>query len=109
VLEAVRGVREAEPFAPYLAGWKGPWRFPSTEDAAGRLRGAGFHEVRCWLEPRTLLPEDPRAYLHTVTLRLHVERLPEALREPFVDAVVDRMAESVAIDYVRLNIDARRP
>jgi len=109
VAEAIRGVRETEPFAPHLGGWEGPWRFPSTDDAAGRLRGAGFHEVRCWLEPRTLVPEDPSAYLRTVTLGLHLERLPQGLRGPFVDAVLERMAEPVAIDYVRLNIDARRP
>ena len=75
----------------------------------GKLRGAGFHEVRCWLEPRALVPEDRRAYLRTVTLGLHLKRLPEALRDPFVDAVLERMAEPVTIDYVRLNIDARRP
>lgn len=109
ITEAVRGVRDAEPFGEHLGGWDGPWRFPSSEDAAGRLRGAGFHEVRCWLEPRTLVPEDPRAYLRTVTLGPHLERLPEELHAPFIDAVVERLGEPVAIDYVRLNIDARRP
>ena len=53
------------------------------------------------------MPEDPRAYLRTVTLGLHLKRLPEALRDPFVDAVLERMVEPVTIDYVRLNIDAR--
>jgi len=109
VTQAVGGVRDTDPFAPYLGGWEGPWRFPSTDDAAGRLRGAGFHEVRCWLEPRTLVPEEPAAYLRTVTLGLHLERLPEELRDPFVEAVLERMGEPVAIDYVRLNIEARRP
>jgi hypothetical protein len=38
--------------------------------------------------------------------------LPERLRDEFVDAVVDAVAEterSYSLDYVRLNMDARKP
>jgi hypothetical protein len=33
-------------------------------------------------------------------------RLPEELREPFVDAVHEVVGEPYKIDYVRLNIEA---
>ncbi len=109
VIEAVAEVREREPFAPHLSGWTGPWYFASPEATSERLERAGFRDVRCWLEPRTLVPEDPGDYLRTVTLGLHLKRLPEELHDRFVDAVVEQLGEPVAIDYVRLNIDARRP
>jgi len=36
-------------------------------------------------------------------------RLPEALRDDYVREVVARCGEPFQLDYVRLNIDARRP
>ena len=44
----------------------------------------------------------------TVALGSHLERLAPELREPFVDAVIAELDEPV-VDYVRLNILARRP
>jgi hypothetical protein len=35
-----------------------------------------------------------------------VQRLPEDLREPFVDDLLALIGEPVVVDYVRLNIDA---
>ena len=42
----------------------------------------------------------------TVTLGPHLDRLPEELRRPFAEAVIERMPEPVTLDYVRLNIEA---
>jgi trans-aconitate 2-methyltransferase len=38
-----------------------------------------------------------------------IDRLPEELRDDFVAAVLDELPDPPAIDYVRLNILARRP
>ena len=38
-----------------------------------------------------------------------LDRLPEALRGPFLAAALDRLPDPLVIDYVRLNILARRP
>ena len=54
-------------------------------------------------------PSEPRAYLRAVTLGPHLDRLPAKLREPFVEAIAAAMGEPLVLDYVRLNIDARRP
>lgn len=84
--------------------------FAAPADTKRRLYTAGFTDVQCWLqpEPTTLAEGKPLAtYLRTVCLRHHVERLSAADREPFLHEVVGRLGEPV-IDYVRLNIIARR-
>jgi trans-aconitate 2-methyltransferase len=109
VFRAIAAVRERPPFAKFLAGWEGPWTFPSAQDAQARLEGAGFADVHTWLEARPMVPDEPAEYLRTVTLGLHLERLPEQHRDAFVDAVLGHLGDPPEIDYVRLNIDARRP
>jgi trans-aconitate 2-methyltransferase len=103
---AAQEVGKQEPFAPYMAGWDGPWNFSSAELAQERLLAAGFSEARCWLVPVTVEPPEPREFLRTVNLGSHLMRLPEELREPFVTAVHERVGDPYTIDYVRLNIDA---
>jgi trans-aconitate 2-methyltransferase len=107
-----RGLDEVaaeEPFAPYFAGWDGPWNFSSPARAAAALERAGFTDVHCWLEGRSVRPPEPRDYLRVVCLGHHLVRLPEGLRDPFVDTVLARVGEPVELDYVRLNTSARRP
>jgi trans-aconitate 2-methyltransferase len=104
--EAAQAVSALEPFAPYMQGWDGPWNFSSAELAEWRLLDAGFREARCWLVPVTVQPPEPREFLRTVNLGTHLTRLPEELRELFVDAVHERVGEPYTIDYVRLNIEA---
>jgi trans-aconitate 2-methyltransferase len=91
-----------------FADWPGPWNFSSAELAAERLRNHGFHEVRTWLEPRPVTPEEPREFMKTVVLHPFLERLDEGERDDFVEAVIAQLGEPVELDYVRLNISARR-
>lgn len=95
------------PFAEHLAGWPGPWHFPGAEATRERLLAAGFSAARCWVESAPYEPEDPREYIANMVIGPHRERLPEALREPYADAVMDELGPSPAVDYVRLNFDAR--
>jgi trans-aconitate 2-methyltransferase len=97
-----------EPFAAHLAGWEGPWNFATPEATAARLERAGFADVRCWLEARPVRPPEPRSFVRVVCLGHHLDRLPEELRDPFLDAVLER-AGDVELDYVRLNISAAKP
>lgn len=92
------------PFAEHFAGWRGPWNFSSPARARRGLEQAGFAEVEAWLEAVEVHPE----YLRTIVLGTHLERLPEALREPFTSAVLARLPNPLAIDYVRLNLHTRR-
>lgn len=103
----VGSVAGALPFDTALRGWREPLLFASAEATTERLRRAGFDEVTCWLEPRLVRPDEPEAFLASVCLGHHLERLPEELREPFV-ARVAAACDPLELDYVRLNISARR-
>jgi trans-aconitate 2-methyltransferase len=108
VLEAGDGAGTAR-WPDRFEGWKRPARYESAEATAARLDAAGFVDVRCWLEPNPVTPDDPREYLRTIVLGAHVQRLDEANRDAFLDDVLERLPSPVTIDYVRLNIDASRP
>jgi trans-aconitate 2-methyltransferase len=105
-----RAAREAaaeEPYVEHFEGWTGPWNFAGPEETAERLERAGFEKVETWLEPYPVVPDDPGDYLRTVCLGYHLERLPEELRDGYAEAVLRRADPE--LDYVRLNIAARRP
>jgi trans-aconitate 2-methyltransferase len=89
-------------------GWPRPWNFAGPEATAQRLRRAGVADVECWLQAWPVEPDEPRAYLETVCLGPHLERLADDERERFLDAVMSRLGERPVLDYVRLNIVARR-
>lgn len=104
-----REVGAGDPFAPHFDSWPGAWNFAGADETAERLAAAGFEPVETALEPYPVRPDGPADFLRTVCLGPHLERLPEELREPFLAAVVERFEEDPVLDYVRLNIDARRP
>ncbi|HWX52446.1 MAG TPA: methyltransferase, partial [Solirubrobacteraceae bacterium] len=101
-----RAVLAAAPYAEHFEGWQAPWNYAGAEVTERRLLAAGFAEARCWLSPAPSTPEEPREFLRTIVLGPHVQRLPEDLREGFLDEVLERTGEPVVIDYVRLNIEA---
>ncbi len=102
-------VAAEEPYATALAAWTDPWNYASPEDTRERLKNAGFHEIETWLEPWPVDPPEPREYLRTVCLGHHLAALPDNLRDPFLDTVVDRYGQPATLEYIRLNITARRP
>jgi trans-aconitate 2-methyltransferase len=107
-LAAADRLMNREPYRPHLAGWERTWRFASAEETAALLRAAGFSRACCWLSPAYAVPPDPPAYLSSVCCATHLERLPSELHERFVGDVLRELGEPPELDYVRLNIDARR-
>ena len=95
-------------FEPHFRGFKGMWNFAEPQETEARLQAAGFTEVHCWLQEKHVRPREPHDFLRTVTLGPHLARLPEDLRDPFVEAVAREMGDPLELDYVRLNIEARR-
>jgi len=89
-------------------GWPRPWNFATAQDTEQRLRVAGFEDVRCWTQAWPVEPQEPRAFLRTVVLGPHLERLEPGEHERFLDAVMARLGERPALDYVRLNIVGAR-
>jgi len=91
-------------------GWLGPAHYETPMATVARLDAAGFVDIECWLsdEPTWFEPGEPlETYLRTVVLGAQLDRLPAAERDAFVHDVATRLPEPL-IDYVRLNITARR-
>jgi trans-aconitate 2-methyltransferase len=91
-------------------GWLGPAHFETPMATTRRLDAAGFVDIECWLqdEPTWFEPGEPfETYLRTVILGAALERLAPAEHDAFVHEVAARLPEPL-IDYVRLNIVARR-
>lgn len=105
----VHQVAAEPPFDEHLGGWPGPWNYATPTETGARLAAAGFVDAHCWLEPKTVRPEEPEEFMRSVCLGAHLERLPEELRPLYVERVFDRVPKPFTLDYVRLNIDARRP
>jgi trans-aconitate 2-methyltransferase len=84
--------------------------FQTPEATAARLEANGFTDIRTLLSPAPTRFErgaELEAFLSTVCLRVHIGGLEPNERAAFVQAVAARMPEPV-LDYVRLNIVARR-
>ncbi len=95
-----------EPYAEHFEGWQTPWNYAGPEETRERLLAAGFSSAECWLTPAPREPQEPREFLETIVLGPHVQRLPQQLREPFMDEVLEQLGRPVVVDYIRLNIDA---
>jgi trans-aconitate 2-methyltransferase len=95
-------------FAPYFHDWQGPWNYARADITAERLGAAGFVEVETWLEPRPTTIADPEPFVRTVCLVRHLDRLPPELSASFTRAVLARASHPLVLDYVRLNMSARR-
>ncbi len=109
-IEILRGkvgeVLAREPYAAHFRDWRAPWNYAGAGETRERLLSAGFSSAECWLAPAPREPEHPREFLSTIVLGPHVQRLPEELRERFMDDALSVIGEPVVVDYVRLNIDA---
>ena len=91
-------------------GFRRLHNFQTAEATRERLERSGFDDIATWLSAAPTpfqSPEQFEAFLETVCLRTFLEELPQEAREPFVKAVAARMPE-LTLDYVRLNITARR-
>jgi trans-aconitate 2-methyltransferase len=112
--EAVSETVQAERFLGYFEGWEDDKYYADPETTKRRLEAAGFEEVETWLHDEVAAfdsVEDLARFLGVVVLGGHLERLPEEQRDPFVAEVAERVAAvdgTPALDYVRLNIVARR-
>jgi trans-aconitate 2-methyltransferase len=106
--------RETGEYRQYFSGWGDPWNFASPEDTAERLRRAGFVDIAVSLEAaQTPFPdlEAYEAFITTVCMRHHLERLPADLGQRFVHELALDAANDdppLTLDYWRLNADARK-
>lgn len=108
---ATEAVRVEGPFASFFADWRPPWHYEPPEPTRQRMEAAGFRDVQCWLAPApTAFPDRDalRAFLRGAVLTPYNAVLPEAQRDAFANAVVDRLGGPPwELDYVRLEMRAR--
>ncbi|MGF1470696.1 MAG: methyltransferase [Rubrobacteraceae bacterium] len=112
VLGVAREVMREEPFRRAFDGWADTLHFADPATTKSRLERAGFEQVETWLheEPTEFdSVEKLASFLKNVNLRQHVSALPEEHRDDFVRAIAGWMANEPVVDYVRLNMLARRP
>ena len=84
--------------------------YAGPEDTVARLERAGFVDAQAWLQPEPTPFPDPerlRTYLRTIVLRTYVDGLPQEAADDLINRVAASVPEQV-LDYVRLNIVARR-
>ena len=108
---AIEAVEGDERFSAYLRGVPDLYFFASVGDTRDRLERAGFEvsAAGVWLEKRTVQPPDPERFARTVGLSKHMALLPEELHDEFVAAVIGSTFRPFTLEYVRLNISARKP
>jgi trans-aconitate 2-methyltransferase len=111
---AAKETMEEERFLGYFVGWQDDKYYADAGTTAKRLEAAGFEEVETWLHDE-VVPFDSvdelARFLGTIVLGGHLEALPEEERSPFAARVAEKVAGidgRPALDYVRLNIMARR-
>jgi trans-aconitate 2-methyltransferase len=91
--------------------WRGFNHYAGAADTARLLEQAGFEDVWTWLHPEPAEFEDRQTlvdYLLGGVLAPYVARREAGERREIAEAVADRL-ESPVVDFVRLNILARRP
>jgi len=107
--KVMKDVAQEPPFVEHIGGWGGPWNYAAPAETGARLAAAGFTDAQCWLQEWPVEPDEPEQFIRTVCMGHHLERLPEDLRERYVEEVWAKAPKPLTLDYVRLNIDARRP
>ncbi|GIF65062.1 trans-aconitate 2-methyltransferase [Asanoa ishikariensis] len=91
----------------HFADFAPPFLFADPSSTRRRLTASGFVDIECWLQPFPVASDEMLAYLETVPLGPWVQRVPSVARAEFVAAVWERTPGDT-VDYVRLNITARR-
>ena len=112
--KATQETMEQERFRNYFVGWEDDKYYADVRSTQRRLEAAGFEEVETWLHDEVAAfdsVDELARFLGTVVLGGHMERLPEGERGPFAAEVAEKVAAvdgTPVLDYVRLNILARR-
>lgn len=104
---ALEEVAAQDPYRGPLGGFM-PNHFAGPDETRRLLERAGFRDVRTSLREWPVRPPEPREFVRSVCLVAHSERLPDELREPFLEAVLERLGPEPELDYVRLDVSARR-
>jgi trans-aconitate 2-methyltransferase len=108
-IRAIEAAQGDERFVAYLRGMADTYNFASVGDTEARLRRAGFEVGRVWLERKVTAPREPREFVRVAGLSKHLALLPDELQDDFINAVLGSMPRPLRLEWMRLNISARKP
>jgi trans-aconitate 2-methyltransferase len=119
ILDVVRGMIAEEQWRGFFAGFQFPWGFYGPEEYAPWCAAAGLQARRIELLPRTMIQkgvEGLAGWIRT-TWMPYTERAPAERREMFIRETAERYTQAhppdgegnVAVDMVRLEVDAGKP
>jgi trans-aconitate 2-methyltransferase len=117
ISRATRATKETmkeERFSDYFVCWHDDKYNADAGTTAKRLEAAGFEEVQTWLHDEIAAfdsVDELARFVGTIVLGGHLKELPEEEQLPFAARVAEKVAGvdgRPALDYVRLNMMARR-
>lgn len=116
LLKRVAELSQDPKYARHLRHYHYPWVYPDPDTEARRLRNAGFEDIEAGLEPaptRFAGAGDFTEFVRNVILHRLLQYLPEPEeRAAFLMTLAEQAAADAPpyeLDYVRLNLRARRP
>jgi trans-aconitate methyltransferase len=108
-------LRGSPQFGRFFEGFAEPWTYATVDETRARLTRAGFSSAGVSTEPAPTRFDSAASFeefVAKVILRDDLSRLPdEATRASFLAAFVqaaERDDPPLTLDYIRLNIDAKR-
>ena len=116
LLKRVEKLSQHPRYASHLRHYHSQWVYPDPETEARRLRNAGFEDVESSLEAAPTIfvgARDFTEFVSNVILHRLLDHLPNPeAQKTFLQALADQAAADAPpyeLDYVRLNLRARRP
>jgi trans-aconitate methyltransferase len=108
-------LRASPEYARFFEGFAEPWIYATVDETRARLASAGFSSAEVSTEPAPTTFDSAASFgefVAKVVLRDDLSRLPDdASRTRYLAAVVEsaeRDDPPLTLDYIRLNIDAKR-
>jgi trans-aconitate 2-methyltransferase len=113
--DRVKALTSTEMFRRYFEGWREIATYSMPDEISLQMQKAGFENVLTGLEEAPVAMDSEASYrnfLATMILHPHLQRLPDDLREQFLDHLVLQSAQDRppwVLDYWRLNLSGRKP
>ncbi|HEX8796666.1 MAG TPA: methyltransferase domain-containing protein [Polyangiaceae bacterium] len=108
-------LRARPEYARFFSGFAEPWVYATVDETRARLARAGFSSADVSTEPAPTAFDSAAAFgefVAKVVLRDDLSRLPDdATRSRYLATVVESAEHDdppLTLDYVRLNVDAKR-
>jgi len=102
-------------FRPFVAGYEKPVRYASVQETREAMKKAGFVDIEVSLDPKPAVfrsAREFREFVRQVVCMPVLSVLPPELRSAYLDvftaAYADRFGRPYQLDYVRLNLRARK-